>query len=319
MPLTWLYQISKRSPLLLPCLLTFVSLLIYGVVYVFSEGVSVRESIGARKTAGIFLLFSLLPSYLIFMMGLLWRRTEVVLSELKPMVQPAIYAEVQARLHYLPPVGTLFVLAAVAFGAWQNGYFIRSLLSDGPFSGLDAAMFLGNCLLWGVVGLMLCWRVRVSNGISNMGESLDLDIYRLDKLQPLARLATTEILVVAGAMAFMPLQSLDAKLDAANYLPGMGVGIPAAAILFLLPLWGAHRNIVKRKAERLAVLYAQQDSISRDEIADLEPMTAHIDRVNSIPNWPIDVQMISRIFVYVVIAPLAWVCAALVEQMLERF
>ena len=46
-------------------------------------------------------------------------------------------------------------------------------------------------------------------------------------------------------------------------------------------------------------------------------MTAHIDRVNSIPNWPIDVQLITRIFVYVVIAPLAWVCAALVEKMIE--
>lgn len=317
MSLTWLYRISKRSPLLLPCLLALVSLSIYGAVYVYSEGGYIREVIGFRKTAGIFLLFSLLPAYLIFMMGLLWRRTEVVLGELKPMAQPAIYAEVQTRLQHLPPVSVLFVVAGVIFGGWQNSYFIQGLIDGDPLAGIDVAMFVGNCWLWGVVGLMLCWRVRVSNGISKMGETLDLDIYRLDKLQPLARLATTEILVVAGALAFMPLQSLDASLDVANYLPGMTVGIPAAIILFLLPLWGAHQNIIKRKAERLAILYAQQDNISRDSIVELEPVAAHVDRVKSIPNWPIDVQLITRIFVYVVIAPLAWVCAALVEQMLE--
>ena len=120
-------------------------------------------------------------------------------------------------------------------------------------------------------------------------------------------------------MAFMPLQSLDASLDLDNYLPGMSVGIPAAASLFLLPLWGARRNIMGRKAERLAELYAEQDKVARTEIAQLEPLSAHIERVKGIPNWPIDVQLISRIFVYVVIAPLAWVCAALVEQVIESF
>lgn len=317
MSLIWLYRLSKRRPLLLPCLLALCSLVVFGAFYIFSEGGYVREMIGARKTVGIFLLFSLLPSYLVFMMGLLWQRTEVVLEELKPIAQPDMWMVVQARLYRLPLTSVLVVLASVFFGAWQNRYFVQTLLRGDAIVGLDAAMFLGNCFLWAVVGLVLCWRVWVSSGISRMGETLDLDIYRLDKLQSLARLATTEILVIAGAMAFMPLQSLDARIDASNYLPGMSVGIPAAAILFLLPLWGAHRNIVKCKAERLSTLYSQQDSIPRDNVEALEPVTAHVDRVKSIPNWPIDVQLITRIFVYVVIAPLAWVCAALVEQVLE--
>lgn len=317
MSLTWLYRLSQRNRLLLPCVLAVVSLSIYGVVYVFSEGGYIREVIGFRKTAGVFLLFSLLPAYLFFMMGLLWHSTEAVLVDLKPMAQPDVFAAVQNRLHHLPLVGVLAMLAGVAFGTWQNFYFINALISGSELAGIDVAMFFGNCLLWIVVGLMLCWRIGVSRSISKMGESLDLDIYRLDKLQPLGRLATTEFLVVGGAMAFMPLQSLDASIDAENYLPGMAVGIPAAILLFLLPLWGAHRNIMKRKSERLATLFAQQDHISKDNIAELEPVVAHIDRVKSIPNWPIDVKLITRIFVYVVIAPLAWVCAALVEQMLE--
>lgn len=295
------------------------SLVVYGGVSLYSEGGYVREAIGGRKSIGIFLLFSLLPAYLLFMMGLLWQRTELVLAELKPMAQTQAYNLVQERLHRLPLASVVVVLISALFGAWQNSYFIQSVINGEPIVGTDAAMFFGNCFLWAVVGLMLSWRFSVSRSISKMGESLNLDIYRLDKLQSLARLATTEILVVAGAMAFMPLQSLDASLDASNYLPGISVGIPAAVGLFLLPLWGAHRNIVDSKAVRLEELYAQQDDIPRIEIAELEPVTAHIDRVKSIPNWPIDVQLITRIFVYVVIAPLAWVCAALVEQVIDSF
>jgi len=306
-------------PLLLPIALALFSFLAYFTIFRFSEGGYIQELISVRKTIGIFLLLSLLPSYLLFMMGFLWQRTELVLADLKPMAQPDLFAELEGRLYRLSGTAFVVLLVGVLFGASQNGYFLRRLFDGLEISSADAAMFFGNCILWAVVCLMLCWRVQVSIGISKLGESLDLDIYRLDKLRPLAWLATADFLVVAGALAFMPLQSLDASLDVENYLPGMIVGIPAALALFLLPLWGAHKNIVLRKAERLEQLYAKQDEIGRDNIEALEPIVAHIHRVDGIPNWPIDVQLVTRIFVYAVIAPLAWVCAALVEQLVDAF
>jgi len=318
--LSWYFALLERTGRwLVPGLFAVVSIAIYSGVYVLSEQSVISDLIGDRKTAGIFLLFSLLPAYLLFMIGFLWHRTNEVIEELKSISDSRHYNLVRDRLARLPGFAVLVVVLGVGFGGSQNYYTVEVFLAGESVAGLDVAMFLGNCLLWAVVGFMLSWRFSVSRSMSRLGESLDLDIYRLDKLRPLARLATTEVLVVVGSMAFMPLQSFDANLDAANYIPGASVGIPAAVALFLLPLWGAHKNIVSRKVQRLDQLILVQDATSRRDLAELEVVTAHIERVRNIPNWPIDVQLITRLFVYLVIAPLAWVGAALVERLIDQF
>jgi hypothetical protein len=59
------------------------------------------------------------------------------------------------------------------------------------------------------------------------------------------------------------------------------------------------------------------DETDRHDFATLETITAHIDRVRAMPNWPIDVQTVTRVFAYVIIPPLAWVGAALVENFIN--
>jgi len=318
MSLTWFYRLFNRwQPWQLAATFALVNLLIYTGAYLGTTESYVLELLGSRKTVGIFLLFSLLPAYLIYMTAFLWRRTDVTLEALTSLSTKAQRETVKDHMRRLPAFGVVIIIAAAAFGASQNLALLQAMFDSATANAVDVAMFIGNCVLWCVVGAMLSWRINVNRQVSYLGEKLTLDIYRLDQLQPLARLATIEILVVAGALAFLPLQSLDAKLDSENYLPGMTVGIPSAAILFLLPLWGAHRNIVATKSTRLAELRQRQDLIPRDQLSPLETVTAHIDRVKSIPNWPIDIQLITRIFFYVVIAPLAWVCAALVERVID--
>lgn len=319
MSVLWIYNLFVRwQPWVAATSYTLLSLLIYGAAYAFSETSLIVDLIGRRKTIGIFLLLSFLPAYLIYMMTFLWRRTEQVLDALAPIAPQAAVEPVTDRLRNLSIPGCVVVIVAVLFGASQNGDVLLTLIWRGTFSAVDVAMFCGNCILWGAVGLILSWRIGVDREISKLGESVTLDIYRIDKLQPLAQLATIEILAIAGGLAFLPLQSLDAKLDLENYLPGISVGIPAAILVFLLPLWGAHKNILRTKAARITQLQQQLDTTPRDELPQLETITAHIDRVKGLPNWPIDVRLVTRIFFYVVIAPLAWVCAALVERLIDR-
>jgi hypothetical protein len=49
----------------------------------------------------------------------------------------------------------------------------------------------------------------------------------------------------------------------------------------------------------------------------LEPLLQRRDRINAIHTWPLNVSMISRLLIYGVIPPAAWVGAALVERMVE--
>ena len=93
----------------------------------------------------------------------------------------------------------------------------------------------------------------------------------------------------------------------------------AAIGLFLLPLWGVRGNIRDRKAERVAALQAKLEAADHDDVAALEAVTAHIDRLRGLSNWPVDLRLATRIFAYVIIPPLAWVGAALVENLVDRF
>lgn len=133
----------------------------------------------------------------------------------------------------------------------------------------------------------------------------------------MARVATTDVLAVAGAMAFMPMQSLDAEFRFENYGAGLLVGVCSAISPFLLPLWGVRSNITKRKAARIAELRAQLAAVDRSDISQIEPISAHITRVEDMPTLPIDTQVVTRVIAYGIIPPLAWVAAALVENLID--
>ena len=52
--------------------------------------------------------------------------------------------------------------------------------------------------------------------------------------------------------------------------------------------------------------------------AGLESLTSHIDRIRGMSSWPVDVGLAARVFGYVIIPPLAWVGAALVENLIYQ-
>ncbi|MCZ6711159.1 MAG: hypothetical protein O7B25_12425 [Gammaproteobacteria bacterium] len=320
MSLAWLFRFADRThPLLLPGLLMLGSFTLYITVASLTEGGQVRDAIGERSFAGTLALFSLLPGYLLAMMSLQRRRTIQALAAFEPSRDTAQIQSVRNRLDRLHPMALLGVAAGMIFGVQQNLNFVDEMYQQISLNAMDIAFIGGNCFVWGFIAMVLCWRVPVSIGVSRLGEAMVLDIYRLDKLKPLARLATTDILVVAGGFVLMPLQSLDAEFRMGNYTAGLIVGVPSAAILFLLPLWGLHKNIRRSKVQRLQSLRARLDEVDRQDVPLLETLTAHIDRVRMLPDWPIDMQTVTRVFAYVIIPPLAWVGAALVENFVNSF
>ena len=91
------------------------------------------------------------------------------------------------------------------------------------------------------------------------------------------------------------------------------VTVPVAVAVLAMPMWGIHRAIVAAKETELeratvAIGAATADSdrrllwwLYRQEIAQA-------------PEWPVAARSATRIALYVVIPPLAWVGAALVQD-----
>lgn len=262
-------------------------------------------------------MFALLPPYLWLMAILMHHRAQEAVNALSPIADLQDTQRVLLRLNRVSLWGIPFVLFSLVFGAFQNELFITEMIAGADFEFIDIAFVCGNILLWFSVGLLLVWRLPVGFALSQFAHRLNLDIYRLDVLRPMARVATTDVLTVAGAMAFMPMQSLDAEFRIENYGAGLLVGVCSAIALFLLPLWGLRSNIAKRKAARVEELRAQLADVDRSDIRKLEPISAHIVRVEDTPSLPIDTQVVARVFAYVIIPPLAWVAAALVENLID--
>lgn len=275
------------------------------------------EVLPLGQVIGTLLMFALLPPYLWLMAIPMHRRASEAVDALASIANRQDTQRVRARLNRISMWGLPFVLLSLVFGASQNQLFISRMFAGASFEVIDVVFVCGNIVLWLSVGLLLVWRLPIGFALSQFAQRLDLDIYRLDVLRPMARVATTDVLAVAGAMAFMPMQSLDAEFRVENYGAGLMVGACSAIALFLLPLWGLRTNITRRKAARVAELREQLAATARDDITLLEPISAHINRIQDTPSLPIDTQVVTRIFAYGIIPPLAWVAAALVENLID--
>lgn len=319
MLLDWLHRFAMRTNVLvLPAVLMGLEITIFLAVSPVAGESVILTSMSEAQFVGTLALFSIMPPYFLCMVTLQRLRTQASLAEMADLLEPASVAQVHRRIARMHPAGWFLILIGAVFGAYQNEDFIRRVAASGTLNAMDLAFVLANCLVWSMIAFVLSWRLPVSLALSRLGARIELDVYRLDRLRPLARIATLDVLVVAGALALMPLQSLDAEFRFYNYNYGIAVGVPAAVMLFIFPLWGVRGNIRGRKAERIAELRAKLAAVDRDDVAALEALSAHMERLRGLSNWPIDLRLATRIFAYVIIPPLAWVGAALVENLVDR-
>ena len=59
--------------------------------------------------------------------------------------------------------------------------------------------------------------------------------------------------------------------------------------------------------------------VEPDSLTQIELLMQHRDRIQHMSAWPIDFSIASRLILYIVIPPLAWLGAAIVEVGLDKF
>ncbi len=317
MSVQWFFRFAERTHWsLLPLIMLILVGSGFWSLLTLTSGGYIRSVLTQQALVGTVLMFALLPAYLLAMAVFLRRRTEQEMAKLTnaPVAEVTSVMNVLGRV---PKMSWLLVPMGILYGAGQNPWFVSWVLGDMSLSALDIGFGLGNCLVWFLVSILICWRMPISYRLSKLGAALPVDIYRLDRLTPMARIAIADLLMVAGAMSFMGLQSLDAEFRIGNYASGALVGIPAALLVFFWPLLGLRQNILRCKQERIATLRDSLEHVPREDVGALELAVAHLQRVSGFSSWPIDVELLTRVFAYVVIPPLAWIAAALVENFID--
>jgi len=276
-----------------------------------------------REMIGMALMLTLVPAYLMGAAAVAQRRSLGLIAEVRTrLAEPARADEAAAVLRGAVrrtwPVG---VALGVAMGL-VNTSPVEALRSETP--ALLASISFGQLLLWIVIGLLLCVRFTSARAFRRLGEEVEMDLFRKERQGPIARAGVVDVVIIAGALLFTPLQSLDAEFRWENYRFGLLVALPASAFFLVWPLQPLHRrNRVEREA-RLAAVEAQLRALgpgvpaTPEASARLEALLAHRDRLRGTGTWPLSTGLLSRVGLYLILPPLAWAGAAVVERLVDR-
>ena len=172
-------------------------------------------------------------------------------------------------------VGLLYAsLVNIPVEHWRN-------LADADSTRLS--IIFGQNFVWLCVGLVLSVRLRTARSFYLAGSVVTLDIFELSSLKSFARNGLIDALLVMGALALAPLQSIDAQFRAYNYIWALVVAIPAVVVLAVLPMYSIHARIVTSRNVQLEELghaiKASAKDLAPESLSQLELLLQRKERL----------------------------------------
>ena len=178
-------------------------------------------------------------------------------------------------------------------------------------------------LIWPFMLALISSLIEIAMIFRRLARTLPVDPLIARTLTPIGSVAVSTTLAIVGAQAAFPLMFLDPDLHPFTFVPGLiGTSI-SMLFIFMLPVWPAHRRLAA--AKRAALYQADWElqtlrrggASSRNDYATLQPMLTYRREVNDAPEWPFDTSVVGRLLLYLIIPPLTWVGAALIEILVD--
>ena len=255
--------------------------------------------------------------------------------ELAPLL-PADSATLQSyrdRLHTVSWRALLLQLLCGVLLGLGHLSFIRGsvvqMLYD-LLSGLPVVIStLGTVLVWLVMTTVISMLVQQAILFARLGaQEVRISLLNTQTLVAFGRVAIFSSLAVLGALAMFPLMSFDGHLQMAEGLPGAVATMIPLLVMFIMPVWPVHRRLSALKTEALGALTNRVEACLSDgdgsdpapgKMAELAPLLVYRREIAQLSTWPFDVGSVTRLFLYLVIVPLTWAGAALIERLVDLF
>ena len=94
-------------------------------------------------------------------------------------------------------------------------------------------------------------------------------------------------------------------------------------LMLFLPIWPVHRLLAEKKRRTLDDLTQQIVSAPKltddqaSALAVLNPLLAFRREIMHVSEWPFDIGLLARLLLYLILPPLTWVGAALIENLVD--
>jgi len=300
-----------------------LGILIFGLLWGFFvlAGVLGPSSQAGTSTRSAAWFFSVVIAYIIPVFHYISERTVQAIDRLAPDLAPAEgpVAAIRSRVYWKPRRWFVTVLAGGAGAALAHntalafrGGFDRNLAN-----GL--AIMTGSTLTWVVLTLVIFALIDNARLFNRLARRVRLNPLNPERLHPFALVAVLSTLALVGAQAAFPILIFDAT-DAISFLPGLVATMVPMFVLAVLPVWPLHVRLRAAKRELLADVNARISLSPQGGIGDvvaLAPLLTWRREVAALPDWPFDTGIVGRLVLYLIIPPLTWVGAALIQHVVE--
>jgi len=163
------------------------------------------------------------------------------------------------------------------------------------------------------------WRLlRVTWFVYRLGAWIRVDLGDPRSLGIFADIGIRHVLLIVIGLSVIPMQAiLTGGLGLIDFLPPLVVTTPVAVAVLVLPIWGIHRAIVAAKATEFLRVTGAMNEAPPDSDRRLL-WWLYRQQIAQSSEWPVAAGSATRLAFYVVIPPLAWVAAALVQDMVAN-
>lgn len=284
------------------------------------------DATSTREIIGMALMLTLMPPYVLLGAWIGQRRSLALVDQTRPLLDEPQAADSARetvrsafRRHRLR-----FALLGLVLGL-ANTQPLAAARSDVP--KLALAISVGQLVMWITIGVMAGVRFGSAQAFRRLSEIVPLDLFRPERLKPIARAGVIDVVLIMGAFLLAPLQSLDLHFRWYNYQFALLVATPATAFALVWPLVPLHRRNRAERDTRVAEIDRQIGRLhtpgdtgpgDADASVRLEALLAHRDRLKAVRTWPLETALLSRVVIYLVIPPLAWAGAAVVQNFVDR-
>ena len=288
------------------------------------------EQVTTESTPALF--FSLILAYIIPVFSFITAKLQEALSELRPILdldEPS-FEQAAAKLHSVSLRYTALCLcwgglAGVAHMSFIRGSITAFVESLSSLAGFMSA--LGAILVWAVMTTVVAMLIRQTLLFAHLGaHKVRLSLLNTHKLLPFARVSISTSLALIGALAFFPLISLESGFDLVESLPGAIATLVPMLILFIMPVWPVHRRLVQMKERELVALNDRigafsavpgEVSLESRKLDQILPLLSYRREIAQVSTWPFDLGNMTRLAFYLIIPPLTWAGAALIEKVVD--
>ncbi len=215
------------------------------------------------------------------------------------------------------------------------GMFNITLTEPSGGSGLVDDILSGHGDYMTYVGILLIWVIMttaitalISNAylFAQLGRRLRIDLLHSPALLSLARVAVLSTLSIIGAQTLFVFLILDADAGWDEILPGFVTTTIPMLALFLIPVWPLHQRLQTAKHTELAMINRQLEHVRPGGVTALDDAES-LDQLNrlllyrreilQVSEWPFDMPALTRLGLYLILPPLTWVGAALIENLVD--